>query len=128
MRLSKAGLTLVVALAMAVASSAALADRRGSGHRHVHGGGHVRFGVVIGAPLFFPPYYPGYYPGPYYYYPPAVVAVPASPPVYVEQNAPQAAPEQGSYWYYCADAKSYYPYVKECPGGWQRVAPQPPPQ
>lgn len=125
MRLTKAGLTLVVALAAAVASSAAFADRRGSGHRHAHGG-HVRFGVVIGAPLFFPPYYPGYYPGPYYHYPPAVVAVPASPPVYVEQNA--AAPEQGSYWYYCADAKTYYPYVKECPGGWQRVAPQPPPQ
>ncbi len=127
MRLTKAGLTLVVALAAAVASSAALADRQGSGHRHVHGGGHVRFGVVIGAPLFFPPYYPGYYPGPYYY-PPAVVAVPASPPVYVEQNAPQAAPEQANYWYYCADAKAYYPYVQQCPGGWQRVAPQPPPQ
>jgi len=36
----------------------------------------------------------------------------------------QAAPAQSSYWYYCAESKTYYPYVKECPGGWQRVTPQ----
>ncbi len=30
-------------------------------------------------------------------------------------------------WYYCAESKTYYPYVKECPGGWQRVTPQPAP-
>jgi len=30
-------------------------------------------------------------------------------------------------WYYCPESKAYYPYVKECPGGWQQVAPQPPP-
>ena len=46
------------------------------------------------------------------------------PQVYVEQ--PQAQPSQPSgYWYYCADSRAYYPYVKECPSGWQRVAPQP---
>ncbi len=123
MRLTKAGLTLVVALAAAVASGSVLAH--GHGFHRVHGGGHVRFGVFVGAPLFLPPYYPAYYPAPYYYYPPAVLA-PASPPVYVEQNA--AAPEQGNYWYYCAGAKAYYPYVTQCPGGWQRVSPQPPPQ
>ncbi len=26
-----------------------------------------------------------------------------------------------------AESKTYYPYVKECPGGWQRVTPQPAP-
>lgn len=88
-------------------------------------GGHdhsrVRFSVFIGAPAFW------YYPPPVYYYPP-VVAVPASPPVYIERGNAQAAPEQSrAYWYYCADEKAYYPYVKQCPGGWQRVAPQPPP-
>jgi hypothetical protein len=31
------------------------------------------------------------------------------------------------YWYYCERSKSYYPYVKECPSGWTRVAPQPSP-
>ncbi len=38
------------------------------------------------------------------------------------QPGPQA--EQESYWYYCADFKAYWPYVKECPGGWQKVVPQ----
>jgi hypothetical protein len=48
-------------------------------------------------------------------------ATPASPPVYVERIDPA---EQGS-WYYCEQERGYYPYVKECPAGWQRVAPQP---
>jgi hypothetical protein len=80
---------------------------------------HFRSGVVIiGAPFFAP----FYYPAPYYYYPP-VAAMPYSSPDYIEQG--EAAPEQSQgYWYYCADAKAYYPYVKDCPGGWQRVMPQ----
>ncbi len=114
---------LVIILLGALASGAALADR----------GGHARFGVFIGAPLLFGPwYYPApYYYSPYpypYYYPPALTA-PVAPPAYIEQGSGgQAAPMQSqAYWYYCADANAYYPYVKECPGGWQRVAPQPPP-
>ena len=83
----------------------------------------VRFGVVVGAP-FYPWYYPPYYSP--YYYPPAVAA-PAGPQTYIEQGGAQAAPAQSSYWYYCAESKTYYPYVKECPGGWQRVTPQPAP-
>lgn len=81
--------------------------------------GHTRFsfGVVIGAP-----FYPWYYP-PYYYYPPAVV-VPAAPTTYIEKDSPRAAPPQRSYWYYCEGSRTYYPYVKECPGGWLRVVPQ----
>jgi len=31
--------------------------------------------------------------------------------------------EQASSSYYCNDAKAYYPYVRECPSGWRRVAP-----
>jgi len=84
-----------------------------------HGG--VRFGVVIGAP-----FYPWYAP-PYYYYPPAYpsVVVPQGPTSYVEQGGAQPAPSQSSsYWYYCAESKTYYPYVKECPAGWLRVVPQ----
>ena len=81
--------------------------------------GHARFsfGVVIGAP-----FYPWYYP-PYYYYPPAVV-VPAAPTTYIEKDSAHAAPPQRSYWYNCEGSKTYYPYVKECPGGWLRVVPQ----
>ncbi len=89
-------------------------------------GGHGRIGVHIGVPLYAPWYYP-----PAYYYPPAPYyspAVIASPPVYIErdgsdQSAP--APQAQASWYYCDASKAYYPYVKECPGGWQRVAPQP---
>jgi hypothetical protein len=89
---------------------------------HGYYGHGPRFGVVIGAP-----WSPWYYPAPYYYPPYAPVVVERPPPVYVEQAAPPQAAQAG-YWYYCAAAKTYYPYVNECPGGWQRVAPQPPPQ
>jgi hypothetical protein len=87
--------------------------------------GHARFvrphyGVFIGVPLWRPLYYPV----PYYYYPPAAVA-PASPPAYIEQDNAQAA--ESNYWYYCTNPEGYYPYVKQCPGGWQKVVPQPPP-
>lgn len=101
-----------------VSSGAAYADRG-----HFHGG--PRVGVVIGAPLFWPWYYgPPYYAP--YYYPPAVV--PSAPPVYIEQAEQPAAPSpQANSWYYCAKPQGYYPYVTECPGGWQQVPPQPPP-
>lgn len=96
-------------------------------------GPRTRVGIYIGVPLvgfgyhaFYPP--PYYYP-PYYYHPPyypAPVVVQQQPTVYVEQPTPQVQPQPpAGYWYYCADARAYYPYVKECPGGWQRVAPQP---
>ena len=105
---------------------------------------HVRFGVTIGGPGYWGGYGPGYWPGyypyrphpypygyPYPYYPPVVVA-PAAPPVYIEQGSPQvlgsaqAPAAAGNWWYYCADSRGYYPYTRECPAGWQRVAPQPP--
>jgi hypothetical protein len=82
---------------------------------------HTRLylGFHFGVPLYWPePYY--YYPPPYYYYPPP------SPPVYYAP-APAAAPEETQQWYYfCADSKTYYPYVRECPAGWQRVPAVPP--
>lgn len=84
-----------------------------------------RVGVYFG-PSYYPGYYPGYYP-PAYYAPPVVVA----PPTYVEQGqyaapAAQSGPGPSSMWYYCAGSRSYYPYVKDCAGGWQQVAPTPP--
>jgi hypothetical protein len=57
-------------------------------------------------------------------YPPAVVAVPSSPPVYVEQVPAMTEPQPG-YWYYCEAPAGYYPDVAQCPGGWRAVAPQP---
>ncbi len=61
----------------------------------------------------------------YYYDPPAPVIIQTvprynPPEVYIQQTPP---PEQG-YWYYCESARAYYPYVKECPGGWMKVVPQ----
>ncbi len=91
-------------------------------------GGHVRFGVVVGGPVWWGPgYYApyGYYPPPYYYGPAYYPWAPAAPPVYVERGAARPAPH-ASYYYYCAASKGYYPYVKTCPGGWQRVLPQAP--
>ena len=92
---------------------------------HWHGHSNVSIGIGIGPYWGEPWHYRPYgYPYPYYpYYPPVVVAAPVAPPVYVEQATP--AP-QTNYWYYCNASRTYYPYVKECPGGWQQVVPQPP--
>ena len=116
MNLKKLGLPLAFGLAAVAASGSALAYH-----------GRVGIGLYFGVPGWGPAYYPSpyYYPPGPYYYPPAMVA-PAAPSTYIEQSAPQAAAAQPqSYWYYCEDAKAYYPYVKTCPGGWKRVAPQP---
>ncbi len=110
--LKKTALVAVTAVAALFASGAALAQW----HHH----GRVGIGIQFGAP------WPGYYYPPAYYYPP-VVAVPAQPPVYIEQPqvySPPAAVVQGD-WYYCGDSRAYYPYVRDCPGGWQRVPSQP---
>ena len=37
-----------------------------------------------------------------------------------------AASADNNWWHYCPESKTFYPYVKECPAGWQRVAPTPP--
>lgn len=107
----KAG--LMVALACLLAGNA-WADR---GYWHPRSS--VQFGVYLGGPWVYPPYYP------YPVYMPPVVVAPAPPPVYIERQQPAPQLEPG-YWYYCNEAQAYYPYVKECPGPWQRVAPQPP--
>jgi len=97
---------------------------------HGHGGhGHVRFGIGLNFGPYWGPYWgPGwYYPPPYYYYPPSVVVMqPAAPQTYVERSD-QPQGQSQAYWYYCEASSGYYPYVKECPGGWKAVPPAPPP-
>ena len=101
-------------------------------------GPRTQVGIYVGVPLVgfgFHSYYSPYYHPPYGYYPnyyppyyPSPVVVQQQAPVYVEQNpqpAPAVQPPSSNYWYYCADSRAYYPYVRECPSGWQRVAPQP---
>lgn len=115
----KTALLLALALVFSAVADSALA--RG-GHSRAH------IGLYFGVPLagwgwYGAPYWP------YPYYPPTSVVVVPQPQTYIQQDAPAApaAPAQPQgYWYYCADAQAYYPYVKECPAGWQRVTPQPP--
>lgn len=118
MRKIKFALLLLI-LFGAIGSESAWADRG----PHFGGRGRAHVGVFIGAPLFWP-YYPQPYPYPYYSYPPVVVA-PSPPPVYVEQGSSSSPPSQ-QYWYFCGDPQGYYPYVQQCPSGWQQVTPQPP--
>lgn len=115
-----------------------------SGHHH-HGRTRAHVGVYIGPPVGWNlqgwsysapyPYNPyaasPYYAYPPYYYPssPTVIVVPQAPTGYIEQ----APSDQGQRrqpapldWYYCRKPEGYYPYVKRCPGGWQRVPAQPP--
>jgi hypothetical protein len=101
----------VAALVLLLGASAASAWAHGS---------RARVGVYIGGPVWGPVWYP-----PPFHYPPQVIVVPppAPPPVYIEQSAPVPASPQ--YWYYCASAQGYYPYVKVCPENWQKVLPQP---
>ncbi len=120
-------------------SGLAAADGRYGGYyRHGGHGGHSNVGVGVVIDPFWFGYGPGYYPRPYYrpyyaspyyyppyYYPPSV-SIPSEPPVYIERGeitepVPQASPS----WYYCADPQGYYPYVKQCPEGWQAVTPRP---
>lgn len=95
------------------------------GRHSGHGGGHVGVGVWLGPGWWGPPYYP-YYPYYYPYYPPEQRIVIEQQPEMYAQPAPQAE-EQQQYWYYCKEPKGYYPYVKECPNGWMKVVPSPPP-
>jgi hypothetical protein len=108
----------------------------GYGHGYAPGYGHGYgwgWGLSLGFPLYWPGYYyPGYYSYPYgypgYYYPGPGYTYPAYSGEYIEQGASQPPPPsqpQGD-WYFCAGSNAYYPYVRECPGGWQRVPSVPP--
>lgn len=118
----------ILLLSGSAISSVAWADRfgHGGGYGHRGGHGHLGIGVVIGSAWgwpYYPPnyYYPNYYPA----YPGNVII--QSPPIYVEQGAVPAPPAQvaENYWYFCNSPQGYYPYIKECPAGWQKVVPHP---
>lgn len=126
---------LLAALLMAGLNHIALAH---GGHgQHARTRTHV--GVYFGPSLGWNWHYPGAnaypsYPYPSYAYPPyayptPVVIVPAAPITYIERPQPeqQSLPTSGNDWYYhCRRPEGYYPYVRQCPDGWQRVPAQPP--
>lgn len=79
-------------------------------------------GVGFASPWPWSWYYPAY---PYY---PQPVVYETQPTTYIEQGAtPAVEPAPAGWWYYCDASRTYYPYVKECPSGWQRVPAVPPP-
>ncbi|MBV8271496.1 MAG: hypothetical protein JO067_04420 [Cupriavidus sp.] len=82
--------------------------------------GHVAFVVGVG--------WPGWWGYPYYGGWPYPVSYPASyyapPAQYIEQGDGSDA---NAWWYRCDQPSGYYPYIKECPGGWQTVPAQPMP-
>jgi hypothetical protein len=111
------------------------------GHGFHHGGHCCRgsiglffgTGFVYGYPYPYYGYpYPYYYPG-YYPYWPTAVGWSSSSTQYMEQDQDGQADmgggdvPQAAYWYHCGKPEGYYPYVKTCPGGWQKVPAQPPP-
>jgi hypothetical protein len=115
---------MLVALVLASVWLTAEAGRGGgrSGHSgrsashsgHSHGGTHrhfvnrARIGVFAGAAVYAPLYYYGAHP---------VYVPPAQDQIYIER------PPDPAYWYFCPGSNSYYPYVSECPGGWELVVP-----
>lgn len=93
-------------------------------HRHHRHGPRIHFGIHMG-PMWGSWYGPRYYAPPPVYYAPPVVIERAPPPVYIERPAAVVEPPSSSYWYYCPSANGYYPYVNQCPEGWQAVPPRP---
>lgn len=107
------------------------------GDQHHDGDGHHRHHhdhIFLGIGGFYDPWfwggpalygYRGYgYFTPYYSNPP-IARIPAFPPIYVQQRETIKAQPKTNYWYYCQNPEGYYPTIKECPGGWLQVAPQP---
>ncbi len=136
-----------IALAFAAVASAAVSTSAMAGG-HYHGGARVGVGVYVGpgwrmGTRLGSGWGPGW--GPYAcdpYYGPATIRPPSSRcrrrirPQYIEQGAdgnPVPAPSASgapndspnAWWYHCDSPEGFYPYVRECPTGWQRVPPTP---
>lgn len=80
---------------------------RGGRWHHSHHGGRFGWWWVVGGLWYF-------YPQPVYPYPDPF----APGDVIYEQDSTDG------YWYYCESAGQYYPYVTQCPEGWQAVIPE----
>lgn len=88
-------------------------------------GGRFGWGPWGPRPWWGPGWY-GYPAFPYAYAPaPPTVIVQPGPQTFIQQSPPPASQAEapGTFWYYCAESRSYYPHVGECPGGWMTVVP-----
>jgi hypothetical protein len=113
-------------------------------HGRIRGGVFLNFGVPwpgYWAPRYYYPPPAAYYYDDYYMPPPGVIVQRRDSPEYVERSDIEGAPPayqqqpaqsqqqqpQQNWWYWCASSEKYFPYVKECTGGFQRVPAQPVP-
>jgi hypothetical protein len=82
---------------------------------------HHRGSFFVGGAFFYPWWpYGYYYPPPYYYGPDYSQAHYEPPALYVEKfDGTPDAETPGDI--FCPAASAYYPDVKDCPNGWQRV-------
>ena len=122
-----ASLAVVAVFALGIVADSWAGGRgRGSGRSHSGsrpGIAHHHHPHFVGRPLFLG--VPLVLPGAYYYYPPPPPYYNPPAPVYIEQYPGTPSPQTRD-WFYCPNKGAYYPYVKDCPGGWQRVLPQQP--
>ncbi|MBS1188612.1 MAG: hypothetical protein H6R10_404 [Rhodocyclaceae bacterium] len=130
---------IAVIAAFSLAALPAHADRGGyyrggghyGGHYQNHGGHHggdsvwaglaivgAIAGLAILADQARPRYAVPYEAQPVYPPQPTYVEPPPGP-------APVPAPAASATWYYCPSAQAYYPYLRDCPGGWQVVPANP---
>lgn len=132
-----------LATAGALAASPVWADpgfRHGGGH-YYGGGGYwaAPLAFVLGTAMLASALQPQYVTPVYttpVMVPPAYPTTVVQPVVYTETvyAAPAIAPPPAgpvsasgtAWWYACRNPSGYYPYVKTCPSGWERVAPTPP--
>jgi hypothetical protein len=105
------------------------------GYAHGHGYGYYgRYGYGWWGNPYWWGYsywrgYPYWWDYPYSsYYDPYYYEGYGAPPVLPQGVTPPAesGQQQPSYWHFCQDPEGYYPYVKDCPGGWMTVVPPKP--
>ena len=117
MRLLRAALIAALAFSAGAASVDGWARHGGrGGPHHHHHRGHVQGVLLLGLVPW--PFY--HYPPPYYYGPDYTYAHFAPPTVYVEMFPGTPTPETPGE-FYCPGESAFYPGVKDCAGGWQRV-------
>ncbi|MBI3265029.1 MAG: hypothetical protein HYZ58_18030 [Acidobacteria bacterium] len=118
-------LSIVVILVALLVTSAMPGDAWRGGPGYWHGARvFIRPHIVFPIGPFFAPYWAPYGYSSVVVTPPPQVYVQPAPPTSVQP--PPAQPSAQPSWYYCENPRGYYPYVQQCPGGWQPVAPTPP--
>ncbi len=134
---SKKNKILFLVAAVAVTVILMFAGIAMAGGGHWHGGGYwhggwgwgwpyyglgLATGAFLSYPYYYYPYYPYYSYYPYYPYTYAPTYRPSQRVIVRERKR-----AMDTWYYYCRQSHAYYPYVRRCPGGWEKVPALPPP-